>query len=358
VPTDARITEFIEKALIAAIPHDSLVGILRARGWPEKEIYDALAEHYHRLTGVDIPRRASAGTSAKDAFFYLVIFSTLATWTIGLSCLAFALIDRSFADPLFSGYQSSFDAYSITSSLAAIIVAFPFYLLISRIVSGEAAKHPQLLDSPVRRWLTYMALVIASCFFVGDLISALTYLLRGELTSRFLAKFCVVLILAGGVFFYCFGDLRKTESTPAKLLRDRLMAGLSSALIAIVVVLGFVQLGAPAGQRLLRADSQRVRELYQLSAQVTQYWTQHSSQLPQDIRQISRSTYTDPITHAPYEYHSGEAGRYELCAVFARASDRRESPFPRSPWIHPAGHYCFPLDASIVAPFPVQYPSE
>ncbi len=266
MPADARIAEVIEKALAAGIPHESLVGVLTARGWPEKEVYDALADHYQRLTGIDIPRRSGAGASAKDAFFYLLIFSTLATWTIGLGTLAFTLIDRWLADPLFTGYQQTFDTYIITSSLAAVIVAFPLYLLISRTVLGEAAAHPEKLDSSIRKWLTYMALVIAACVFMGDLITALAYLLRGELTSRFLAKAFVVLALSGGVFFYYFGGLRKTELTPARLNRDRLMAGLSSAFVVLMVIIGFFNLGTPSSQRELRADAQRVQQLYQLSS--------------------------------------------------------------------------------------------
>lgn len=124
---DNRIAEFIGKALAADIPHQSLVGVLVANGWPEKEVYIALAEHYRRQTGIEIPRRVAGGTSAKEAFFYLLIFSTLATWTIGLGCLAFALIDRWLADPLFYGYRQAFDTYTISTSLASLIVAFPLF---------------------------------------------------------------------------------------------------------------------------------------------------------------------------------------------------------------------------------------
>jgi hypothetical protein len=77
VPADSRIVDFIEKALTAEIPHESLVGILTSQGWPEKDIYDALADHYRRLTGIDIPRRAGAGASAKDAFFTCSSFPLL-----------------------------------------------------------------------------------------------------------------------------------------------------------------------------------------------------------------------------------------------------------------------------------------
>jgi len=59
VPADPKVIEFIEKALAAGIPPESVLGVLSARGWPEKELYDALAAHYQRLTGVDVPRRAA-----------------------------------------------------------------------------------------------------------------------------------------------------------------------------------------------------------------------------------------------------------------------------------------------------------
>jgi hypothetical protein len=354
VPPDPRIAEFIEKALGAGIPHESLVGVLTSQGWSERDVYDALADHYRRLTGIDIPRRAGAGASAKEAFFYLLIFSTLATWTIGFACLAFAVIDRWLADPLFS--QGAFDNYIITSSLAALIVAFPLYLLISRIVAGEVAAQPERLDSPIRKWLTYMALVIAAAVFMGDLITALAYLLRGEVTSRFLCKSFVVLALSGGVFSYYFGGLRKTDAVFAGLSRERLMAGVCTAIVVLMVVLGFWQLGSPHLQREYRADNQRVRDLYQLATRVNLYWTMHhASHLPPGIDQLPGNVSVDPITHAPYEYHPKEGSGYELCAVFARSSDPRAN--APNPWTHAAGHYCFPLDASNVVQFPQGYPA-
>jgi hypothetical protein len=358
VPADPRIAEFIEKALAAGIPHDSLVGVLSAQGWPEKEIYNALADHYRRLTGVDIPRRSRAGASAREAFFYLLIFFTLAVWTIALGYLAFALIDRWLADPLFYSYQQAFDTYTITTSLAALIVAFPLYLLVSRIVARESAANPEKLDSPIRTWLTYMALVIAAAVFLGDLITALAYLLRGELTSRFLARSFVVLTLSGDVFFYYFGGLRKTEATPAKWRRDRTMAGLSSAVVALMIVLGFLQLGSPRAWRESRADAQRVSQLYQLSTEVAVYWASHASQLPSSISQVSGRAYRDPITQVPYDYLPGEGSQYELCVTLARGSDPRDVASGQNPWSHPGGRHCFALDATIQTQFPQQYPAE
>ena len=125
---DSKIAEFIGKALAAGISQESVVGMLAARGWPEKDVYEALAEHYQRSTGLEIPRRGSSGASAREAFFYLLIFAALATWTIGFGALAFALIEYWFADPLFRGVDQSWGSDSITYSLATLIIAFPSVL--------------------------------------------------------------------------------------------------------------------------------------------------------------------------------------------------------------------------------------
>lgn len=348
---EKQVTEFIQKSLDAGIPVQSFVGLLTAHGWTEKEAYVALADHYHGETGIEVPRRPGSGASARDAFFYLLIFSTLAVWTCSLGSLAFSLIDRWLSDPLFRGYGERFDTYTVTISLAALIVAFPLYLLVSRVVLREAAADPEKLESGVRKWLTYMALVIAASVFMGDLIAALAYLLRGELTSRFLAKSFVVLALSSGVFWYYFGGLHKIEAVRSLFSRDRLMALVSTAVVVIMIALGFSQLGAPSNQRKLVADSQRLQQLYVLSGAIRNYWQGHASQLPASLDELPGTGYADPVIHQSFEYHPAQGGRYQLCAVFAAPSPREGEGQPSGiepdPWIHSAGRHCFLLDASL-----------
>jgi len=324
--------------------------MLTSRGWSEKEVHEALAAHYEHLMGIDIPRRGGrgGGAAARDAFFYLLAFATLATWTIGVGSLAFTLIDRSLVDTLASA-TFQYDNYSIAESLASIIVAFPIYLLVSRIVLRETNAHPEKLQSPVRKWLTYMALVIAAGCFIGDLVTTLTYFLRGEITSRFLAKAFVVLVLSGGVFSYYYGGLRKAEDTsaPVRLIRDSWMAALSALIVAAMVVWGFSSLGAPKTQRALRADATRIQDLYQLSSQIHGSWNPNSfldRKLPSSLDEMPNVRKSDPSTHTPYEYHTKGGSQYELCAMFSLPSQQDES--RPSMWSHPAGHYCFSLDAT------------
>jgi hypothetical protein len=354
---DPRIRDFIDKAKASGSTEQTLVGMLTARGWPEKEVYEALAAQYEGLTGVQIPRRSSTVTAAKDAFFYLLAFSTLATWTIGLGSLSFSLVDQWFADTLFSaGYNQNYETYSIAAAMASILVAFPIYLLVSRAILRDLSNQPEKSSSSVRRWLTYMALVIAAGVFIGDLVTALTTLLRGEITSRFLAKAFVVLAISGGVFFYYYFGLRRPEEAEASPRRGRdfAMVVVSALIVALMVILGFVQIGGPSTQRLLRGDQKRIQDLFQLSQRIENRWRSQAN-IPLSLSEIVGAAIADPITRAAYEYRAKQGSEYELCATFSAAS-RREAASPASdPWSHPPGRHCFALDASQPAQNPNIY---
>ncbi len=200
------VQQFIDSARAQGTTDEAIVGLLRGRGWPEDDVYRALADHFEGRASVAIPAYKRSG-SAKDAFLYLLSFATLATWTIGLGSVVFTLIEWWIKDPLIpnNSYDNSY--YEIAVSLACIIVAFPVYLLTMHFISRELKAHPEKLESSVRKWLTYIALLIAAVVVVGDLITFLTYFLRGELSARFVTKVATVLLLSGGIFWFYMGSL-------------------------------------------------------------------------------------------------------------------------------------------------------
>lgn len=337
-----ELLDFIAQAQTNGVPETSLLGILKGRGWSEKDIYEGMAAACERQTGLVVPSRVAGQTGARDAFFYLVAFSTLATWTVGLGSVAFTLIDRWLGDPLFSP-DLVFELDSLPYSIASVLVAFPIYFLIARCITREIEANPGKSASPIRKWLTYLALVIAAAIFVGDLISCLSSFLHGELTLRFFANSSVVLTLSGGVFYYYFGGLRKADEAHGanRFQRDKWMAVLSTVVVAVMVVLGFVQVGNPARQRMLRADEHRVRALKNIGNQIANFRATDKQSLPVSLDEVQMVSTLDPETRTPYEYHPLENGQYQLCATFALSSP--PSPTRLRRWEHQAGHYCFTL---------------
>lgn len=209
--TSPELHNFIAAAKEHGASDESLVAILENAGWPKPEILGALGERYESLAGVQIPPGKKTTTPAKDAFLYLLSFSTLATWTISLGSICFSLIDDWIRDPLAHNNYGGSLSYQISTELASLIVTFPLYLFVMRVILSETRQAPEKLESGVRKWLTYIALLIAAGIMIGDLVTFLAFDLRGELTSRFVAKAAVTLLISGGVFWYYLGSLQEAR---------------------------------------------------------------------------------------------------------------------------------------------------
>jgi len=197
---------FIEAAKAKGAADDFLAALFRENGWGAKDIYAAFGRYYQGLTGLPVPvRTGRAGEAARDAFLYLLAFSTLGTWTVALGSLMFTYIDRWFPDPL---ARRQFEPhYQIANEMACVIVAFPIFLLVMRFILRDVENHSEKLESGVRRWLTYIALLAAAGTVIGDLIAFLTYFFEGDLTTRFVLKVLTVFIVAGSVFWYYLKSL-------------------------------------------------------------------------------------------------------------------------------------------------------
>ena len=126
-------------------------------------------------------------------------------------------------------------------------------------------------------------------------------------------------------------------------LRDRLLAAGAAVVAAAVVGFGFYVLGPPQNQRAIGADERRVQDLRAIAQQI---FGRHS--LPATLAELRFGRQTeDPVTHAPYEYHTKSGTAYELCPTFATASADSDSEYPRPTtfWNHSKGRQCFQLDA-------------
>lgn len=144
----------------------------------------------------------------------MVLFATLyfSAWHLG--SLAFDLINRAWPDVAVDGNYGGSPDSSIRFSIAALLIAFPVFVFVARRVARDVARHPINRLSPVRRWLTYLTLFIATTVLVGDMTTLLYHLLGGEITLRFVLKVGVVASIAGGIFGWYLWDLRREEGSP------------------------------------------------------------------------------------------------------------------------------------------------
>lgn len=206
---NTALSDYIAAAKARGATDSFLVELLERNGWPRKEVYAAFATIY------ETPKRgAGFAESARDAFLYLLSFGTLSSWAWSLGALFFTLIDIWYRDSVFTQEPYLGRNLAISGSMAALVVSFPIYLATMRILLRDISRKPEKLESGVRKWLTYIALLISASVVIGDLITTVDYFLRGEISTRFVLKVLTVFIIAGGVFLYYRQPLEKPEAHP------------------------------------------------------------------------------------------------------------------------------------------------
>jgi hypothetical protein len=211
ISTVRDLDSFVRTAKGRAVPDDALVALLRQNGWSERRIYSSLSGYYGELLGVAPPSRSGRGEQAREAFLYLLSFITLGFWTVALGQIFAQLIARRFPDAANPLYGHSV-VYDVAWQLATLIVAFPAFLVIGRLIAGELRRRPDAFDSGIRAWLTHIALVIAGLITLSDGILFVSAFLRGELTAQFILNTIVVVGLGGGVFAYYLRTLRPAHA--------------------------------------------------------------------------------------------------------------------------------------------------
>lgn len=198
---------FIEAARAQGASDEFVYRLLRSYGWSQQEVESGFAQVYENLTGLPVPvPPGRLSGSARDAFLYLLSFATLGIWSQALGQIGFIVVNQLIPDPLNRTYNQ---AYAMASSLARLIVVFPIYLVLMRLLIKDLATHPDKYQSGVRKWLTYLALLITALIAIIDLVVFLTYLLQGELTFRFTCKVIIVLVISLGILWYYLNWLQR-----------------------------------------------------------------------------------------------------------------------------------------------------
>lgn len=203
-----ELEQFVREALLRGCSRAEIEKAMLDAGWTADQAKSAIGTFASVSFPVPVPKPRPY-LSAKEAFLYLVLFSTLYLSAFHFGSLHFDFINEAFPDAADHAFYRRED--SMRWAAATLIIAFPVFLYMSRLVGRSLAKDPVKRLSPVRRWLTYLTLFIASGCLIGDLIALVYQLLGGEMTVRFLLKVLVVGAIAGIVFGYYLRDLRREE---------------------------------------------------------------------------------------------------------------------------------------------------
>lgn len=237
--------------------------------------------------------------------------------------LIFDYINYAFPDALNYYYYSDPYQGSMSFEIASLIVLFPAFLALMRIIRKDISKDASRGEIWIRRWALYLTLFIAGLTILGDLITLIyTFLSGGDLTVRFLLKIAIVLLVAAGGFMHFIADLWGHWAQYPN--RARQVGWAVGFLILASIVAGFFIIGTPWQARQYRLDDQRTMDLQSLQSQLLSFY-QSKQALPTSLSQLEDPTLyysvpMDPTTGAPYEYTKTSALGFQLCATFSMDS--------------------------------------
>ncbi len=138
--------------------------------------------------------------NAREAFMYLVMFSTLYLSAYYLGSLVFELINLQFPDPTANDYAELAAEATLRWSVSTVVVAFPVFLYVAWLLGRELRADVTKRASKIRRQLTYLTLLVAAAFLIGDVTTLIYNFLGGDMTVRFVLKVVTVAIIAGAGF--------------------------------------------------------------------------------------------------------------------------------------------------------------
>ncbi|MBI5003696.1 hypothetical protein HZC00_01230 [Candidatus Kaiserbacteria bacterium] len=317
-------------------------------------------------------------TTPKDFFLWVGAMVALYASVFAFIALIFGYLDHLFPDRL-SYYTGDAYSGSISYEMAVIIVLFPVFLALMRVIRSTIMQDVTRRDIWVRRWALFLTLFIAGAAMAGDLITLIMYFLNGDVTIRFILKVVVLLLVSGGVFMHFLADLRGYwDQNPA---RAKMLGWAAGVVLVITIVAGFFIVGTPWQARLYRYDDQKVSDLQNIQYQIVNYW-QSKEMLP-----VTLADLVDPISGfmVPVDPQTGEAYRYQatgmysfqICADFNAETQQYSAngisrPIPAKPmavgsttggpdlnaepWTHGAGEKCFErtIDPDRYPPFSKQ----
>ena len=270
---------------------------------------------------------------------------TLYISIVSVNVLLFGVITIIYPDAVDSYWQYNNAAEAIRFSIAMLIVFFPAYLILTRMVN-QIRRVEDTLYLHLTKWLIYLSLLVGGGVLLGDFVAVIYGWLEGEITLRFLLKAGVLaLTVAAPLVYYIYdakGHWQKNE-------KGSIMFGLGAAVFVIIaLVLGFMNSETPQEVRDARIDDNQIQDLQDMQWRIEDYHRSNGV-LPESVAVVYEGSAppTAPLERSPYQYNVTGDTTYELCATFAvdSAASKYTRPVPVAEknynWSHGEGEWCF-----------------
>lgn len=298
----------------------------------------------------------SKTNSAKFAFYYLLGLVALIFTAQSTGMIIFQIINKYIRDVI-NEYSAIYSDDAMKFAISAIVIAAPIYyvmksLIMKNLKSGELEK-----DSQIRKWLSYLVILVSSVVMIGWLIGTINGFLNGELSLKFFLKALVAIVIAAIVFSFYFYDIRRKN---AELGVDKIIKFYFYGSLLLIVVSFFASLfvvESPMETRKRKMDERVVNVFSNLDSAVNRFFSE-KQKLPESLDDLTKEysylqerDLQDPIENKKIEYKIIGDDKYALCALFRTSNKDNENTDPflyKGIWIHDAGYQCIEQKVTIL----------
>jgi len=274
--------------------------------------------------------------------------------------LTFGFINLLFPDSLAGIWEIENAANSIRIGFAMVVVFFPTYLVLTRLVNQNRRLSDDSDYLGITKGLIYLSLLVGGLVLLGNLVAVIMGFLEGELTSRFLLKALAVFVVTGAAFFYYIKDAQGYWLTRPK--QSSVCAATAATLIIAILIAAVAYIPSPSTVREMKADNEMLSALQNIHWQIQDSY-QKNEQLPVTVvdayGEFDRLPDTSQL--ANYTYTVDSETTYTLCTTFNHDSNELNDRYyyremmsvdnsiswKNNDWNYKAGEWCFEREVMI-----------
>ncbi len=289
----------------------------------------------------------NSNNAAKFAFYYLLSLVALVFMSLSTGMIIFQIINKFIVDVI-NEYSGRYSDEAMKFAISSIFIAAPIYYFVSRAIMQNIFSGKLDRESQIRKWLSYLILLISSVVMIGWLIGTLNSFLDGELTLKFFLKALTAVGISATIFSYYYLEIKRREvvGVKSKMVQSYFWGSLAVVVIVFVSALFIVE--SPREARDRKIDERILSTFNYIDNELNRYYNEKET-LPENLKvlkeeypYIEDDDFENPITKEQVEYRAVDGAKYELCANFRTSNRNIESDdrMYEDKWPHDKGDQC------------------
>jgi len=185
-------------------------------GWQIAEVQEALLPT-SPSTPTILPPPPVPRFNMWISFQYVLLFITLWIWSIAMGSIWNYAIDKHIPDNLAKSlsydYMSVINSTFLQGYLAAIVVAYPFFIGLFISLDKQVEINPGVRNIKTRKILMYFTIVVNFLYMITMLITTVFGFLGATTSTRTIPHLLVNLLIPGSICMFLLQEVREDRKT-------------------------------------------------------------------------------------------------------------------------------------------------